>query len=285
MRSYLVHRVTAAALFGAATAISGALVADAQSGPIDETMTAGGIGPKLELSPAQRSAIYQEVRKDKSKVAPRRFAANVGADVPPMIELYTLPDDILANNPDSEAIQVHSHRRSGGAGGPASHARGGGDRAAGQPRNSSMIDLTAVPRRGGIKRAAHFAKSAERLPRGVLGGRDHRLGQHIQIGAHEERLAGTFAVITIVGVDHGAHRASGRKASNRRSDRRVWRPRFVAVARIGDDVRARCNRLPSVPTVPSRRFSPEPRDCLRRPESSAGPVATATISVAPKAVR
>ncbi len=99
MRSYLVHRVTAAALFGAATAISGALVADAQSGPIDETMTAGGIGPKLELSPAQRSAIYQEVRKDKSKVAPRRFAANVGADVPPMIELYTLPDDILANNP------------------------------------------------------------------------------------------------------------------------------------------------------------------------------------------
>jgi hypothetical protein len=32
-------------------------------------------------------------------VAPSHFATTVGADVPPMIELYALPDDILANNP------------------------------------------------------------------------------------------------------------------------------------------------------------------------------------------
>jgi hypothetical protein len=105
MKSYLVHQVTAAALFGAATAISGALVVSAQTGPIDETMTTEGIAPKLELTPAQRSAIYQEVHKDKSKVAPSRFAANVGADVPPMIELYTLPDDILANNPTTKSYK------------------------------------------------------------------------------------------------------------------------------------------------------------------------------------
>jgi hypothetical protein len=35
-------------------------------------------------------------------VAPSRVATDVGADVPPMIELYTLPDDILANNPETK---------------------------------------------------------------------------------------------------------------------------------------------------------------------------------------
>jgi Protein of unknown function (DUF1236) len=57
--------------------------------------------PKLELT-GQRSAVYQKVHKDKSKVAPSRVATDVGADVPPMIELYTLPDDILANNPETK---------------------------------------------------------------------------------------------------------------------------------------------------------------------------------------
>jgi hypothetical protein len=61
-----------------------------------------GVAPKLALTPAQRSAIYQEVHTDPSKVAPSRFAAHVGAEVPPMIELYVLPDDILANNPETK---------------------------------------------------------------------------------------------------------------------------------------------------------------------------------------
>ena len=75
--------------------------AAAQSG-IEEVVSEHGVAPKLALTPAQRSAIYQEVHKDESKVAPSRFAAHVGADVPPMIELYTLPDDILANNPETK---------------------------------------------------------------------------------------------------------------------------------------------------------------------------------------
>ena len=65
-------------------------------------MSERGVAPNLALTPAQRSAIYQEVHKDNSKVAPSRFAANVGAEVPPMIELYMLPDDILANNPETK---------------------------------------------------------------------------------------------------------------------------------------------------------------------------------------
>jgi hypothetical protein len=54
---------------------------------------------KLELTPAERSAIYATVSKDKSKVAPQPFATTIGADVPPMIELYSLPDQTVAENP------------------------------------------------------------------------------------------------------------------------------------------------------------------------------------------
>jgi hypothetical protein len=102
MKSYLIHRMTAVALVGAAAAITGAVVARAQTAGIEETVNPDGVAPKLELTPAQRSAIYQQVHKDRSKVAPSHFATDVGADVPPMIELYMLPDDILANDPTAK---------------------------------------------------------------------------------------------------------------------------------------------------------------------------------------
>jgi Protein of unknown function (DUF1236) len=79
--------------------------AAAQSNTIDEAVNAHGVAPTLELTPAQRSAIYQEVHKDTSKAAPRRFAAHVGADVPSTIELYPLPDDIQANSPETELYE------------------------------------------------------------------------------------------------------------------------------------------------------------------------------------
>lgn len=96
--------LTLLALAFAAPAFIGAGIerAPAQTGNIDEAVSAQGVTPKLELTPAQRSAIYQEVHKDNSKVAPSRFATHVGADVPPMIELYPLPDDILATNPETK---------------------------------------------------------------------------------------------------------------------------------------------------------------------------------------
>jgi hypothetical protein len=73
--------------------------AGAQTGDIDEMVNAAGVAPKLELTPAQKSAIYQAVHRDTGKVAPNRFAVRIGGDVPPMIELYTLPDEVLADNP------------------------------------------------------------------------------------------------------------------------------------------------------------------------------------------
>ena len=95
----------AAALFACAGGLSAGAQTTTPSGPgaaASDTGLGGAIDQKLILSPAQRTAIYDQVSKDKSKVAPSRFAAHVGADVPPMIELYTLPDDILANNPETK---------------------------------------------------------------------------------------------------------------------------------------------------------------------------------------
>jgi hypothetical protein len=67
--------------------------------PTGDTGLDGAIQQKLLLTPEQRVAIYQEVSKDKSKVAPKNFSPVIGADVPPMIELYMLPDDATASVP------------------------------------------------------------------------------------------------------------------------------------------------------------------------------------------
>lgn len=104
MKAHLLRNVMALALAAGASALlpAGAAPANAQT---NETTGAGGvvnpngIPEKFELTPAQRNAIYDAVRKDKSKVAPSRFSTAVGAEVPAMIELYVLPDDILAQNP------------------------------------------------------------------------------------------------------------------------------------------------------------------------------------------
>ncbi len=104
MRNHTRSRLRAIILASATLTFMAAMAAGgefavAQSSGVDEAVNPNGMGQKLELTPAQRSAIYQEVSKNKPKVAPTRFPAAVGAEVPPMIELYTLPDDILATNP------------------------------------------------------------------------------------------------------------------------------------------------------------------------------------------
>jgi hypothetical protein len=75
--------------------------AGAQSVQIEESVEERGPSSELGLTPAQRNAIYQEVHKDLSKVAPSRFVTDVGAEVPPVTDLYTLPDDIVATNPQA----------------------------------------------------------------------------------------------------------------------------------------------------------------------------------------
>ena len=52
---------------------------------------------KVQLSAAQKTAIYNAVSKDKSKSASANFQASIGARVPASIELYALPPDAVAN--------------------------------------------------------------------------------------------------------------------------------------------------------------------------------------------
>jgi hypothetical protein len=93
--------VLATVLFGAAIGASSVGAQTNSSGSVgSDAGVSGAIEQKpLLLSAAQRSAIYAEVSKDTSRSSPKEFSAAIGADVPPMIELYTLPDDALAAVP------------------------------------------------------------------------------------------------------------------------------------------------------------------------------------------
>jgi hypothetical protein len=94
--------LVAAALFGGAGGFGANAQTTTPSGPgaaANDTGLGGAIDQKLILSPAQRTAIYDQVSKDKSKVAPKDFSPVIGADVPPMIELYSLPDEAVAGIP------------------------------------------------------------------------------------------------------------------------------------------------------------------------------------------
>jgi hypothetical protein len=74
------HRVMARllALACGVSLCGGVEGAAAQSNAIDEAVNAHGVAPTIELTPAQRSATYQEVHKDRSKVAPSRFLRQIG---------------------------------------------------------------------------------------------------------------------------------------------------------------------------------------------------------------
>lgn len=56
----------------------------------------------LVLTQAQRRAIYAAATKDRIKPAQGRFPAEIGAEVPPMIELSPLPDEAVADNPTAK---------------------------------------------------------------------------------------------------------------------------------------------------------------------------------------
>ena len=92
----------AAALLGCAGGFGAGAQTTTPSGPgaaASDTGLGSAIEEKLILSPALRAAIYDQVSKDKSKVAAKSFSPVIGADVPPMIELYMLPDDAVAGAP------------------------------------------------------------------------------------------------------------------------------------------------------------------------------------------
>jgi hypothetical protein len=67
--------------------------------------TGGLTEPKmgLELTPQQRSAIYQTVIKDKLRTPPPpNLPVAVGAQIPPVTELYALPEKVTAEVPSAK---------------------------------------------------------------------------------------------------------------------------------------------------------------------------------------
>jgi hypothetical protein len=71
--------------------------AAAQTGGLTEQGTA------LQLTPQQRVAIYRAVTKDKLRTPPPpNLPLAVGAQIPAMTELYTLPDAITADAPSAK---------------------------------------------------------------------------------------------------------------------------------------------------------------------------------------
>jgi len=95
--------ITVAAM--ALASFAGLQYAGAQAGDGNGVDIGSTVEPKLVLTAAQRSAIYQAVSTDKSKAAPIQFPAVVGGDVPPMIQLYALPDDAVSDNPAAKLYE------------------------------------------------------------------------------------------------------------------------------------------------------------------------------------
>jgi hypothetical protein len=97
MKSRTFLMALGAMIVGCAAASAQAQVPNSSSGP--DSAASGTGEQRLVLTPEQRLAIYREVGRDSSKTAAKEFSPVVGADVPPMIELYSLPDDTAAEVP------------------------------------------------------------------------------------------------------------------------------------------------------------------------------------------
>lgn len=102
-------QIARAVAFAVIAFVSGAIAQSAGAQDMDAGGSPGGVTgsgeQKLSLTPAQRRAIYAAVAKDKSKTAKAGFAPKIGADVPPMLELYTLPDEIVAENQSAKFFE------------------------------------------------------------------------------------------------------------------------------------------------------------------------------------
>ena len=104
MQSYLRKSAIVLALLGSA----GLAVAQSGNQGKSDSMSPKATAPqglnqgaKLELTAAQRSAIFQAVKQDKAdvKAPPANFRASIGAQVPASIALYALPASALAKAP------------------------------------------------------------------------------------------------------------------------------------------------------------------------------------------
>jgi hypothetical protein len=92
--------------------LGGAVIAEAQPGSTPPELQDGTVGrgdptvSSLRLTAEQKTRIADSVRKSKKTVTPPpSFVAAVGAPVPPAIELYLLPDEVLEEVPGTKTVK------------------------------------------------------------------------------------------------------------------------------------------------------------------------------------
>jgi Protein of unknown function (DUF1236) len=96
---------------GLAAAQSPPTSVGSQQGAITDPLLGTPSGPppstsQLQLTSAQKIAIANAIRRDGGKPAARvNFPTTIGAQVPPSIELYVLPDAALADVPDAKIVK------------------------------------------------------------------------------------------------------------------------------------------------------------------------------------
>ena len=96
---------THAAMSALLLATSVVVAAAQATGPIESPSSDGSLNQQLELTHAQKSAILKAVGRDKSKTASVQFPTAVGVEVPPSLNLYTLPDEAVNNNSEAKIYQ------------------------------------------------------------------------------------------------------------------------------------------------------------------------------------
>jgi len=89
--------------FGAASAQVGSTPPQIEDGLVGRGDTRAA---PIRLTQEQKQAIAEAVRRDNKAVEPTvSFVPSVGAPVPPAIELYILPDTVLAQVPAAKTVK------------------------------------------------------------------------------------------------------------------------------------------------------------------------------------
>jgi hypothetical protein len=105
-------RFTTALTMAAVSGLAAAQSPPTSVGSQQETIThpspgtPPAVASQLQLTNAQKTAIANAIRGAGSKPGPRiNFMTNIGAAVPPSIELYVLPDAALSAVPDAKIVK------------------------------------------------------------------------------------------------------------------------------------------------------------------------------------
>lgn len=89
-------------LVGTIGAVSAQGLAPSPSAAPTPTLSPNAVQPgaPLILTPEQKLTIFTAILQDNKKITPPQdFQVSVGAEVPPSIELYSLPDGVMASTP------------------------------------------------------------------------------------------------------------------------------------------------------------------------------------------